>query len=228
MLDASRPSAAAAHMDRMYRRQRHIYDLTRKFYLLGRDRLIDGLAPPPDARVLEVACGTGRNLIRAALKYPAIRGYGIDISEEMLTTARARIERAGLAGRIAVARGDASDFDPKRLFGVEAFERIFVSYALSMIPPWRQAIREAAARLAPGGSLHVVDFGDQRELPAAFRVALRRWLELFSVHARLELEAELLALARERGLTLDFEPLYRRYAFLAVLHGGEKGERSRS
>ena len=30
-------SDAAALMDRMYRHQRHIYDLTRKFYLLGRD-----------------------------------------------------------------------------------------------------------------------------------------------------------------------------------------------
>ena len=32
--------AAAQSMDRMYRAQRHIYDLTRKFYLLGRDRMI--------------------------------------------------------------------------------------------------------------------------------------------------------------------------------------------
>src|SRR5580704_15216843 len=91
MLDASRPSDPAALMDRMYRRQRHIYDVTRKFYLLGRDRLIDTLTPPAGARVLEIGCGTGRNLIRAALKYPAMRAYGIDISEEMLSTARTRI-----------------------------------------------------------------------------------------------------------------------------------------
>ena len=37
---ARRMSDAAALMDRMYRRQRHIYDLTRKFYLLGRDEVI--------------------------------------------------------------------------------------------------------------------------------------------------------------------------------------------
>ena len=34
------PSGHAALMDGVYRHQRHIYDLTRKFYLLGRDRLI--------------------------------------------------------------------------------------------------------------------------------------------------------------------------------------------
>ena len=220
MSEASLPVDAAGLMDRMYRRQRHIYDLTRKFYLLGRDQMIDRLAPPPDARVLEIGCGTGRNLIRAAQKYPQMRAYGVDISEEMLSTARAQIERAGLEGRIAVARGDATDFDPKTLFGVDAFDRIFVSYALSMIPPWRETIEHAGALLAPGGSLHIVDFGDQQGLPAAFRLALRRWLELFSVHPRVTLEAELVAFAQARALTLEFAPLYRRYAFLAVLRTG--------
>ena len=40
----------AALMDRVYRRQRHIYDATRKFYLLGRDPLIERLAPRTAAR----------------------------------------------------------------------------------------------------------------------------------------------------------------------------------
>ena len=218
MLDAARPGAdAAGLMDQIYRRQRHIYDLTRKFYLLGRDRLIDELAPPPGARVLEIGCGTGRNLIRAAKLYPDIRACGIDISEEMLRTARANVSRNGLDSRISVARGDATCFDAKALFGVAAFERVFVSYALSMIPTWREAVAHAGEALAPGGSLHIVDFGDQKDLPDAFRASLRRWLSLFSVEPRETLEAELRALAAVRGLDLDFQPLYRRYAFLATL-----------
>jgi S-adenosylmethionine-diacylgycerolhomoserine-N-methlytransferase len=204
----------------MYRRQRHVYDLTRKFYLLGRDRLIDGLAPPSGGRVLEVACGTGRNLIRVARKYPDARAYGIDISSEMLITARGQIARAGLSGRVTVAQGDATGFDPRELFGVDAFDRVFISYALSMIPPWRETVERASAALAPGGSLHIVDFGDQRALPAVFREALRRWLDLFSVHPRVTLEADLAAFARVRALDLRFAPLYRRYAFLAVLRAG--------
>ena len=33
----------AALMDGVYRWQRHVYDVTRKYYLLGRDRMIEGL-----------------------------------------------------------------------------------------------------------------------------------------------------------------------------------------
>ena len=64
-------SDAAALMDRMYRRQRHIYDLSRKFYLLGRDEAIARLRPAPGDKVLEIGCGTGRNLIKLAQAYPA-------------------------------------------------------------------------------------------------------------------------------------------------------------
>ena len=41
--DAAWPDEATSRMNRMYRRQRHIYDGTRRYYLLGRDRLIAGL-----------------------------------------------------------------------------------------------------------------------------------------------------------------------------------------
>ena len=43
--DISWPFEATDRMNRMYRRQRHIYDGTRRYYLLGRDRLITGLRP---------------------------------------------------------------------------------------------------------------------------------------------------------------------------------------
>ena len=81
-------------MDAIYRTQRHFYDLTRKYYLLGRDRLIRDLAPPPGGTVLEIGCGTGRNLISAARAWPEARLFGIDISEAMLATARAKVARS--------------------------------------------------------------------------------------------------------------------------------------
>jgi SAM-dependent methyltransferase len=124
-------------MDAIYRWQRPIYDATRKYYLLGRDRLVRELDPPAGGTVLELGCGTARNLILAARRHPQARFLGIDISSQMLGEAERSVARAGLADRIQLARADASDFDLQALFGQPAVERVFLSYALSMrrLPP---------------------------------------------------------------------------------------------
>lgn len=208
---------AAAHMDGIYRYQRYIYDLTRKYYLLGRDRMLDGLKPPAGGRVLEVGCGTGRNLILAARRYPDARFYGFDISRMMLETAAANVARAGLSDRITLAEGDASNFSADAVFGIEGFDRVFVSYALSMIPPWQAAVEAALAATLPGGELHVVDFGGQEQLPRWFRSVLVAWLAKFSVTPREDLEAVMHDAAEAAGARLEFQPLYRDYARLGIV-----------
>ena len=204
-------------MDQIYRRQHHIYDLTRKYYLLGRDRLIIGLRPTSGDAVLEIGCGTGRNLTIAAKHYPAARFFGVDVSTVMLTRAIDSLGRAGLSNRVRVAHGDAASFDPERLFGRKAFDRIFISYSASMIPDWNGAIDRAVALLAPGGELHIVDFGGQSRLPSIFRTALRHWLRAFHVTPRDGLERWLTGCARRTGATLTIDRLYRDYAQYAVL-----------
>jgi S-adenosylmethionine-diacylgycerolhomoserine-N-methlytransferase len=208
---------AAEHMDAIYRYQRYIYDASRKYYLLGRDRLLDELDPPPGGSVLEVACGTGRNLIKASRRYPQAHFFGFDISTAMLDTARASIARAGLSHRITVAAGDATGFSGERLFGVQSFDRVFISYALSMIPPWRQALRQALDAVAPGGRLYIVDFGEQAELPRWFKSGLRAWLAKFSVEPRDALVGELQEAAARPGLSVGCDELYGGYAIYAVV-----------
>lgn len=210
-------ASTADHMDAIYRTQRHIYDLTRKYYLLGRDRLIAGLRPPPKGAVLEVGCGTGRNLVAAARAWPQAQLHGFDISRAMLETATMAVRRAGLSHRVRLAQGDATGFDPRAMFGRKDFDRIFFSYTLSMIPGWREAISASIDVLAPGGAIHIVDFGQQERLPRWWRAMLFAWLARFSVRPRADLRTTLAALADERGLTLDFKPLYRGYAWSAVL-----------
>ncbi|WP_373486459.1 class I SAM-dependent methyltransferase [Blastomonas sp.] len=209
----------AAVMDGVYRTQRHIYDFTRKYYLLGRDRLIDDLNAPDGGAVLEVGCGTGRNLIVAAKRYPRAHFYGFDISAAMLESAQAAVDKAGLQHQITLARGDATAFSAQRLFGIAGFDRVFCSYTLSMIPGWEHAIAAAADALAPEGSLHIVDFGHQGGLPRWFRSALFAWLERFYVAPRLTLDHVAQAVARERGMLADTRALYRGYAQSAVIRG---------
>ena len=212
-------------MDRIYRHQRHVYDLTRKYYLLGRDRLIHRLAPPPGGPVLEIGCGTARNLVQAARCYPDVVFCGIDISAEMLATAHQVVSRAGLDRRIHLARADATAFDPVELFGVAGFSRVFASYSLSMIPEWPAAIEQAMARLLPQGELHIVDFGGQEHLPGWFRVGLRKWLGLFHVEPRDGLEAEL----RRRDIDASVARPYLGYAQYALCrHSGHGPSASRA
>jgi S-adenosylmethionine-diacylgycerolhomoserine-N-methlytransferase len=208
---ASEALPAPELMDRVYRHQRHIYDVTRKYYLLGRDHLIERLDPPDGSHVLELGCGTGRNLIAAARRYPRTRFYGVDISHEMLVTARCNVTRAGLGGRIALAQGDATRFDPAA-FGLQQFERVFFSYSLSMIPPWRQALAHGADLLAPGGRLSLVDFGQQDGLPPWFRTLLFAWLRRFHVHPPADLANAVASTATDLNAHLAFARLYRGYA----------------
>lgn len=207
----------ADHLDRNYRYQRHVYDLTREYYLLGRKRLIAGLDATKGATVLEIGCGTALNLIRAARQFPSADFYGIDLSRMMLETAEAGLHRRGLRGRIRLALGDATDFDARATLGMARFDRIFFSYSLSMIPPWPAALEHAAGLLAPGGSMHVVDFGGCENLPAPAKKALYGWLAQFRVTPRVTLESELTGLAGRHRLDLTFERLYRGYSYYAVL-----------
>ena len=102
-----------------------------------------------------------------------------------------------------------------------------ISYALSMIPPWREALERALDVLAPGGSLHLVDFGHCAGLPGPFRTGLRRWLAAFDVTPRDDLGAALEALSAERGLTCEIETRFRGYAVLAVARPPFSAQRGR-
>jgi S-adenosylmethionine-diacylgycerolhomoserine-N-methlytransferase len=187
-----------ALMDKVYRHQRHIYDLTRKYYLLGRDRLVNELDAKPGETIVEIGCGTARNLIRIAKTYPETKLYGLDASAAMLRTAEESIARAGLSHRIALAHALAENLTPV-LFGLEKpFDHAIFSYSLSMIPDWRTAARKAAQCVRPTGFIHVVDFGDLKALWPVANKALRAWLRLFHVMPRDELLGALESDARNR------------------------------
>jgi len=170
-------------MDRMYRVQRHIYDLTRHCYLLGRDRLLRSLPHRPGGLVLEMGCGTGRNLIRLAKMRPELVLCGIDASEAMLGTALAKTHRAGVRATLACRL--AEDLDQVRDLGLDGgFDAVYFSYVLSMIPEPAAALASAWKLVRPGGMLCVVDFGDFAGLPAWFGRLLTGWLALFEVRPK--------------------------------------------
>jgi S-adenosylmethionine-diacylgycerolhomoserine-N-methlytransferase len=215
-------SDPAAAMDRMYRMTRHVYDLTRAYYLLGRDRMLSKVETNGGTATLEVGCGTARNLIKLARRPEPGLLCGLDASQEMLDTAAASITRAAVpAGgheRIRLRQGLAEQLDARTMFGrEEPFDTIFFSYCLSMVPTWPGAIEAALANLKTGGHLLIVDFWDQKELPAFFAAGLKRWLALFHVHYRPEVHDALAALGTSGRADVRFDSVAKRYAYIASI-----------
>jgi len=209
--------ATTEEMDEMYRWTRYVYDFTRKYYLLGRDRLLRDMELRPGDRVLEIGCGTARNLIRLAKQRPDIYCYGLDASNEMLATAAANVKSRRLEERITLKHCLAEELNYAKTFELTApFDAAFFSYSLSMIPTWPRAIDAALANVKRGAAFYVVDFWDQGGWPRWFRWVLKHWLNLFHVQHRPELLDYLRQLDAKGVGTLTLQSVAGRYAYLAT------------
>ena len=84
-----------------------------------------------------------------------------------------------------------------------------------MIPTWRESIQNALANLKRGGSIYIVDFYDQKDLPAAFRKVLKNWLKQFQVKYPEDLLPHLEDLEKRGAGKLKVSSIYKSYAFIA-------------
>ncbi|MEO6038513.1 MAG: class I SAM-dependent methyltransferase [Saprospiraceae bacterium] len=143
-------------MRRYYRWHAAIYDATRWTFLLGRDALLRQL-PISDAReqtLLEVGCGTGRNLQRLAERHPRLQLLGVDVSSDML--ARANLPTRKYAQRVQLYE---RPYSAAALDLSQPLDFVLFSYALTMFNPgWEEAITSAWQDLPVGGRIAVVDF----------------------------------------------------------------------
>lgn len=178
-------------LDRYYGASRHIYDLTRKYYLFGRDRLIAELAEETFSSLVELGPGTGRNLLAIRRDNTVARLGGVEASEAMLRTARRRCPFADLR------TGFAEDYDLTSVLHCRP-ERVLFSYCLSMVQQPELALENALAHLADEGEVVLVDFGDFGEMPRRFGQSMNQWLRAFHVHPPSE------AWLRSKGASISF------------------------
>ncbi|HZP60765.1 MAG TPA: class I SAM-dependent methyltransferase [Opitutaceae bacterium] len=159
------PAAAGAAVEKYYRFHSRIYDATRWTFLFGRSAILEKISGESPRRVLEVGCGTGRNLAELARRFPEAEITGVDLSGPMLELARRKTGKFGARLRLLRQAYAAPLSDPS------TFDLVLFSYALSMFNPGFEAAIEAARRdLVPGGRVAAVDFHATR-----FR-SFERWM----------------------------------------------------
>ena len=139
-----------------YRVHSRIYDLTRWSFLFGRSAIIQNISKlMTPARILEIGCGTGKNLAALCRTFPDASVTGVDLSEAMLKVARKNL--------VAFNRQVLLQSMPYNapLRAELPFDLILFSYSLSMFNPgWEEALDYAYQDLAEGGQIAVVDFHD--------------------------------------------------------------------
>ena len=113
-------------------------------------RLCELIAPLEPARVLDVGCGTGISTLALhnILAYSPVI-YAIDISESMLVQARERCK--GIPG-IYFVRGDAERLSD---YFNEAFDGVFYTASIFLLPDFRQSIEQACRLIVPRGALAI-------------------------------------------------------------------------
>jgi ubiquinone/menaquinone biosynthesis C-methylase UbiE len=117
----------------------------------ARRRVAELAAIQPGEGVLEVATGTGVQLVSLARANAAGRTVGVEPSKGMLAQARQRIEASGLGDRIELLEGSALELP----LPDESFDLLVNGYMLDLLPRDEipRALSEFKRVLRPGGRL---------------------------------------------------------------------------
>jgi S-adenosylmethionine-diacylgycerolhomoserine-N-methlytransferase len=141
-------------MSRYYAWHSRIYDATRWAFLFDRDAILEDLQLERGQKVIEIGCGTGRNLAGLHRRLGSEgQILAVDCAAPMLARSATRIQK--------------QELNNVRLIGVEygrspilagRTDVVLMSYSLSMIPTWERVLECALHELKPGGRIGVVDF----------------------------------------------------------------------
>lgn len=117
-----------------------------------RRKAVRRLELKPGERVLEVGCGTGRNLSLLRERV-GLEGhvYGLDLSEGMLADAQALCKRRQW-DNVTLIRSDAAQYSVP-----SAVDGVFFSLSYAVMPHHREVLRHAWEQLRPGGFLVIMD-----------------------------------------------------------------------
>ncbi|MGI8835977.1 MAG: bifunctional demethylmenaquinone methyltransferase/2-methoxy-6-polyprenyl-1,4-benzoquinol methylase UbiE [Pyrinomonadaceae bacterium] len=130
--------------------------------------------PVSDARILDVACGTG-DLSLALDAGTEAEVMGLDFCRPMLEIAAAKSKDRGLT--IPFVEGDALNLP----FGDQSFDGVSIAFGLRNLASLEEGLRELLRILRPGGTVAVLEFSRPQApiLRPLFRLYFTKILPLF-------------------------------------------------
>jgi demethylmenaquinone methyltransferase / 2-methoxy-6-polyprenyl-1,4-benzoquinol methylase len=169
------------------------YDKLASWLSFGQDprwrrAMVGAVRVGPEARVLDVATGTGMVACELAARY-GCAVVGLDQSEQMLSRARRKVAAdPALSQRVDLVLGEAERLP----FEDGEFDALTFTYLLRYVDDPAATMRELARVVRPGGTIAALEFAVPRfrvtralwmlytrvGLPALGRLASRDWYEV--------------------------------------------------
>ena len=115
------------------------------------ERLFQKLSLGPNDYVLEIGCGSAKDLCRLVEKYNC-RAIGVDSSDLILKFAEDRVRKTGLSSKITIIKGDVANMD---FFDNGQFDIVIAQSVLATILDKDKVATEVSRVLKSGGH-----FGD--------------------------------------------------------------------
>jgi len=139
------------------------YDLLNRILSLGVDQgwrrlTVEAARIEGEARVLDLATGTGDLALMIARRHPGARVVGVDPSPKMLAVGRGKVEAAGLSGRVSMLPGDAHSLP----FPADHFDASTIAFGIRNVPDRGLGLRELARVTRPGGRVVILELSEPR------------------------------------------------------------------
>lgn len=175
---ASHGLSANKDVKKFYKSQGTRYDGFREALLPHRDVFMQYVVPwmKKPKTWISVGCGTARDIefVTEHIRESKTKVYLCDLSDALLGMAKERVKSLGLQKQVVFVEGDINSMETQKKLPSEV-DLVTCSYCVTMIPPWKEALKTMKDLVAPGGNLCLIDFTLREGVEDRWDQRLYKW-----------------------------------------------------